>query len=75
MSSAATDSTNDVSGEVLLGRAVVFAMPNFPAILTNLVFIITKSTIQRGQFTKLIALVIVLPFGGGSRLEKNVDEK
>ena len=45
-------------------------MPNFSAILTNLVFIVTKSAIQCSQFTKLIALVIVLTLRSGSCLEK-----
>jgi hypothetical protein len=63
MSSAATNTTDDVSSKVSLFGAIVFAVANATTVLTDLVFIVTKSTIQGSKLTKLIPLVIVLTFG------------
>lgn len=66
--SASAHTTDDVSSEVALFGAVIFAMTKTTTVLTNLVLIVTKGTIQRGQLAELIALVIVLTFGSGSGL-------
>jgi len=62
MSSAATNTTDDVSSKVSLFGAIVFAVTNATTILTDLIFIVTKSTIQGSELTKLVPLVIVLAF-------------
>jgi hypothetical protein len=51
--SAPTDAANDVGGVVALFRAVVFAMANPAAVLADLVFVITKSTVQDCELAKL----------------------
>jgi hypothetical protein len=71
MSGAAANSTNDVSSEVSLFGAVVFAMTDTSAVLTDLVFVITESTVQRGELSKLVSLVIILTFGSGRSLKEN----
>ena len=43
---AATNATNDVSSEVALFWAIIFSVTNTTTVLTNLVFIITKGSIQ-----------------------------
>jgi hypothetical protein len=63
------DAANDVRCEVTLFRAVILSVANSTAVLTDLVFIVTKSTVQSGKFSKLITLVIVLAFRGRSSLE------
>jgi len=60
MSSAATHAANDVSSEVTLLRAVVFAVADATTILANLIFVVTKRTVERCQFAKLVALVVIL---------------
>ena len=44
--------------------------PDISAVLTDLVFIITESTVECGQLSELILFVIVLTFGSGSSLMK-----
>ncbi len=63
--------TENVSREILLFRAFVFAVTDFTTILAKLVFVVTKSTVQRSEFSKLIALVIVLTFRRGCSLTMN----
>jgi hypothetical protein len=48
MSGAPTDSADDVSCEISLLRAIILAMSDVAAVLTNLVLIITKSSVQSG---------------------------
>lgn len=57
---ATTNTTNDVSCEVALLWTVIFAMPKAPAVLANLVLVVTEGTIQCSEFAKLIALVVIL---------------
>lgn len=51
MTSVATDTANDVGGEVALLRAVVLAMSNLTTVLASLVLIITKGTVESGELT------------------------
>lgn len=75
MSGVATDTTDDVGSEVALLWTIVLAMADLTAILACLVLIVAQGTVQRGKFTKLIPLELVLPFrDGGSSLDDIVDE-
>jgi hypothetical protein len=65
---AATDTTDDVSGEITLFWAVVFAVTDVAAILTDLVLVVAERTVQGGQLAELVPLVVVLTFRGRSRL-------
>ena len=58
----ATNTTDDIGGEISLLWAVEFSMPYLSAVLTSLVLIVTKGTVQGCQFAKLIALKFVLAF-------------
>lgn len=66
MSSAAANATDDIGSEVSLFGAIVFAMSNTTTVLANLVLIVPKSTIQCSELSKLVTLMIILTFGGGS---------
>lgn len=66
---ATAHTTDDISSEVALFRAIIFTMTKATAILTDLIFVITKGTIQSGKLAELVALVIVLSFWGGGRLQ------
>jgi hypothetical protein len=68
MTSVATDTANNVGSEVLSVRAVVLAVTNFAAVLASLVLVVTKGTIERGEFTQLVSLELVLAFGDGGSL-------
>lgn len=70
MSGAATDSANDISGEVALFGAVVFAMAYTTTVLADLIFIITKGTVKCCEFAQLVTLVIVLTFWRACSLGK-----
>ena len=72
MSCATADTADDVGGEVTLLRAVVLAVTDTTAILADLIFVITKSTIKSGKFTELVTLVIVLTFGSRCGLKKSL---
>jgi hypothetical protein len=72
VSCAATDSTYDVSGEVALFGTIVFAMAYATTVLADLVFIITKGTVQCCEFAELVTLVIVLTFWRACRLRKKL---
>lgn len=60
MSSAATHTANDVSSEVTLLRAVVFAMADATTVLADLVFVVTKRTVECCQLAELVPLVVIL---------------
>jgi len=62
VSSIATDTADDVGGEVALVGAVVLTMSDFTTVLTGLVFVVTKGTVEGGKLAKLIALEFVLTF-------------
>lgn len=68
MSGAPTDTTDDVSSKVALLRALILPVTDVATILAHLVLIISKSSVESGEFAKLIAFVIVLTFGSGSGL-------
>ncbi len=44
-------------------------MANFAAILAGLVLIVTKGTVEGGEFTELVALEFILSFRNGSSLD------
>lgn len=72
MPSAAANAADDVGGEVALLWTVIFAMTESSAVLADLILVVTQGTVQRREFTKLVALVIVLTFRGGSGLKRMV---
>lgn len=39
-------------------------------VLADLILVVTKGTVERGEFTKLVALVIVLTLGNGGGLRR-----
>lgn len=71
MSRTSANTTDDVSCKVFLFWAIIFPMTNSPTVLADLVFIVTKCTIQCSKFTKLVTFVVVLPFWGRCRLRKS----
>jgi hypothetical protein len=75
VSSASAHTANDVSSEVTLLRAVVFAVADATTILADLVFVVTKRTIECRQLAKLVALVIILAFGCRSSLKQHGDQR
>ena len=68
VSGTTADSADDVRCEVTLFGTVILAMTDSTAILTNLVFIVTKSTVKSCKFSKLVTLVVVLTLRRGSGL-------
>ena len=68
MSGAPTDTTDDVSSKVALLRALILPVTDVAAILTDLVFIIPKGSVESSKLAELIAFVIVLAFGCRSGL-------
>jgi len=70
VSSIATDTADDASGEVLGVGAVVLAVANFATVLAGLVFVVTESTVEGCELTQLVALELVLSFGDGGSLHK-----
>jgi hypothetical protein len=58
-----TDATDDAGREILLLRAIVFTMTNLTAVLAGLVLVVTESTVESGELTKLVPLKFVLAFG------------
>ena len=62
VTSATTDSTDDTGSPVLLFGTVVLSMSDSTAILTNLILVVSKRSVERGEFSKLTSLVIVLSF-------------
>lgn len=69
MSSISADTTNDVRGKVTLLGAVVLSVADLTAVLASLVFIVTQSTVECGEFTQLIAFQLILAFWDGGSLE------
>jgi hypothetical protein len=68
MAGIAAVAANDVGSEVALLGTVILAVTDTTAVLAYLVFVVAKRTVQRSKFAKLVALVIVLTFRGGSSL-------
>lgn len=65
---APADAADDVGRKVTLLRAVILAVANTTTILAYLVFVITERTVERSKFTKLVAFMVILTFGGGCSL-------
>ena len=68
MTRLSTDTADDARGEVLLLRAIVLAMTDFTTVLTGLVLVIAKGTVEGSKLAQLVALELVLAFGDGSSL-------
>ena len=62
--------TYDVSRNIALFRAVVLAMTYTTTVLTDLIFIISQSSVQSSQLSQLIPLVVILSFRSRGCLEK-----
>lgn len=58
------DTADDVRGKVALFWTVVLPVTDTSTVLANLVLVVTERTVQSSKFTKLVALVIILTFGG-----------
>ena len=69
MSSATTDTANDVRCKVTLFGTVVFTVADSTAVLADLVFIVSEGTVERCQLPQLVSLVIVLAFRGRGSLQ------
>lgn len=69
VTSLATDATDDAGREVLLLRAIVLAMTNLSTVLTGLVLVVAKGTVEGGELSELVALEFVLTFGDGCSLK------
>jgi len=63
MARVATDTTDDVGGEVTGLRTVILAVSDLATVLASLVFVITKRTVQCSELAELIALEFILAFG------------
>lgn len=68
MACVTTNSADDAGSKVLSLGTIVLAMPNLSTVLTSLVFIISKSTVEGGQLSKLVTLEFVLTFRDRSSL-------
>ena len=68
MSGAPANTADDISSKVALLRALILPVTDVAAVLTNLVFIVSKGSVESSKFAKLIALVIVLALRCGSGL-------
>lgn len=62
MPSAAANAADNVSSEIALLRAVVFAMSDTTTVLADLILVVTQGTIESSKFAELITLVIILTF-------------
>jgi uncharacterized membrane protein len=71
VTSISTDAADDTGGEVFGVRAVVFAVTDFAAVLTGLVFVVTECTVERGKLAQLVTLELVLAFRNRSGLGIN----
>jgi hypothetical protein len=71
MAGIAAGAANDVGSKVALLGTVIFTVTDTTAVLANLIFVVAKRTVQRSKFAKLVALVVVLTFRGGSSLWKS----
>jgi hypothetical protein len=61
--SISTDTADDIGREVSLLGTVIFSVSNLTTVLAGLVFVVSKSTVEGGKLTKLIAFQLVLAFG------------
>lgn len=63
MTGITADATDDVGSKVALLGTVVLAVTDFTTILACLVLVVTKGSVQSGEFSKLVALQSILTFG------------
>lgn len=63
-----TNATDDACRKVLSLRAVVFTMANLTTVLTSLVLIVSKGSVERRELSKLVTLELVLAFRDRSGL-------
>ena len=70
MTGATANTTDDVRCEVTLLRTVVLPVTDTTTVLADLVFVVSKSTVEGGKFTELVPFVIVLSLRGRGRLSK-----
>jgi len=70
MTGVATDTADDVRSVVLLLWTVVFAMTDLSAVLASLILVITQSTVQSSELTKLVTLELVLSLRNGCCLQE-----
>lgn len=68
MACVATDATDDAGSVVLSLRAVVLSVTNLTTVLTSLVLVVSKGTVEGGKFSKLVTLEFVLALGDRSSL-------
>ena len=73
MPGAPANTADDVSSKVALLRTFILPVTDVAAILTDLVLIISKGSVESSEFAKLIALVVVLAFGCGSSLISKIE--
>ncbi len=62
MTRVTTDATDDAGSVVLLLRAVVLAVTDLATVLASLVFVVSKGTVECGEFSELVTLEFVLTF-------------
>lgn len=62
MPGTTTHPANNVGSIVALFRAVVLAMTETTAVLANLVFIVSESSVECGQFAQLVLFENILAF-------------
>jgi hypothetical protein len=70
MAGISTGTADDVRREVGLLWTVVLAVTDLTTVLTSLVLIITKRTVERGKLSKLISLELILAFGDRGGLQR-----
>ena len=68
MACVTADAADDVGCVVLFLRAVILAMADLATVLAGLVLIVTQRSVERSEFTELVALELVLTFGDGGSL-------
>jgi hypothetical protein len=68
VSGAPADTADDVSSKVALLRALILPVTDVAAVLTDLVLVVSKGSVESSKLAKLIAFVIVLAFRCGSGL-------
>jgi hypothetical protein len=75
VTSISADSADNAGSEVPLLRTIIFAMSDLTAILTSLIFIITKSTVKGCKLSELVSFEFILDLWDRSRsLDDVVDQ-
>lgn len=69
VTSVATDSADDVCGEVALLGAVVLPVADLATILASLVLVVTERTVKSRKLSQLVTLELVLAFRNRRSLE------